>query len=152
VLSLLIVLLVCFGVGVVVQTQIGRRVRRRAERRIFERLPGYALFRSLTHRLAGDAGESEWQPALVEIFENLAPAFIIEELDDGRYTVFVPLIATPLAGAVYIFSRSRVHLIDIPFTQAIQSISRWGAWSRDMVGHMRDPPATKSSLTAAQNV
>ena len=79
---------------------------------------------------------SEWRPALVEIEEALVPAFIIEELEDGRFTVFVPSIPTPLAGAVYIISRERVHLLDVPFTKAIASISRWGSGSKDLVAAM----------------
>ena len=55
------------------------------------------------------------------------PGFIIEELKDGRVTVLVPSVPTPLAGAVYIIERARVHELDIPFTDAIKSISRWGA-------------------------
>jgi hypothetical protein len=37
--------------------------------------------------------------ALAEIEDALAPAFVIEELPDGRFTIFVPSIPTPLAGA-----------------------------------------------------
>ena len=40
-----------------------------------------------------------WKPALVEIEEALVPAFIIEELEDQRVTVFVPSVPTPFAGA-----------------------------------------------------
>jgi hypothetical protein len=29
-----------------------------------------------------------------------------------------------------------VHALDVPFTQAIQSISRWGAGSKDLVAAM----------------
>src|SRR5262249_26234594 len=118
-LSLVLVLVVCFFIGVGVRTRVGGAVRDWVERSLFERLPGYALFRSLTQRLAGEGRESEWRPALVEIEEALVPAFIIEELEDGRFTVFVPSIPTPLAGAVYIISRERVHLLDVPFTKAI---------------------------------
>ena len=103
----------------------------------FGRLPGYSLLRSLTQRLAGDSDESAWTPALVEIEDALVPAFIVEELDDGRLTVFVPSVPTPLAGAVYILPPERVHILDIPFTQAIRSISRWGSGSRDLVAAMR---------------
>jgi hypothetical protein len=53
------------------------------------------------------------------IEDALTPAFIIEEHDDGRFTVFVPSIPRPLAGAVYILARERVHLLDVSFTQAI---------------------------------
>ena len=134
--SLLLVLAICFGVGMAVRTQAGRALRERMEV-YFERLPGYDLLRSLTRRLAGDTDQEAWKPALVEIEDALVPAFIIEEHDDGRYTVFVPSVPTPFAGAVYVIDRARVHVLDIPFTKAIQSISRWGAGSKDLVAAMR---------------
>ena len=136
-MSLVLVLALCFLVGVAVRTRAGRAARERMERVFFERLPGYGLLRSLTQRLAGDGEENTWQPALAEIEDALVPAFIIEELDNGRFTVFVPSVPTPLAGAVYILSRERVHILDIPFTQAIRSVSRWGSGSKDLVAAMR---------------
>jgi uncharacterized membrane protein len=136
-LSLVLVLALCFLVGVAVRTPSGRAIRERMEMVFFERLPGYGLLRSLTQRLAGDSEEHTWQPALVEIEDALVPAFIIEELDDGRLTVFVPSVPTPLAGAVYVLRPERVHILDIPFTQAIRSVSRWGSGSKDLVAAMR---------------
>ena len=135
-LSLVLVLALCFLVGVAVRTPSGRAVRERMEMVFFERLPGYGLLRSLTQRLAGDSEEDAWRPVLAELEDALVPGFIIEELDDGRYTVFVPSVPTPLAGAVYVLRPERVHILDIPFTQAIRSISRWGSGSKDMVAAM----------------
>jgi len=135
--SLVLVLTICFLVGVAVRTRSGRAVRERMEVAFFGKLPGYGLIRSLTQRLAGDSDENAWMPALVEIEEALVPAFIIEALDDGRFTVFVPSVPTPLAGAVYVLRPERVHILDIPFTQAISSISRWGSGSKDLVAAMR---------------
>ncbi|HSE26623.1 MAG TPA: hypothetical protein VLA95_00230 [Gemmatimonadales bacterium] len=65
------------------------------------------------------------------------PAFIIEEHADGRYTVFVPSVPTPFAGAVYVLDRARVHPLDVPFTQAIRAVSRWGSGCRELVAGMR---------------
>ena len=135
--SLLLVLVVCFIVGAAVRTRAGQIVRERVEKAFFERLPGYGLLRSLTQRLANDGDETAWKPALVELEDALVPAFIIEELVDGRLTVFVPSVPTPLAGAVYILTPERVHPLDIPFTQAIRSVSRWGSGSKDLVAAMR---------------
>lgn len=90
---------------------------------MFQRVPGYQLFRSLTQRLAGQEGDTAWKPALAEIEEALVPAFIIEELEDGRFTVFVPSVPTPLAGSIYILASGRVHPLNIPFTQAIKTDS-----------------------------
>ena len=134
--SLAVVLIACFAAGAAVRTRTGRAVREQMEKTFFGRLPGYALFRGLTQRLAGESDESMWKPVLAEIEDALVPAFIIEEFDDGRYTVFVPSVPTPFAGAVYILTRERVHPVDIPFTDAMKSISRWGSGSKNMVAAM----------------
>jgi len=86
--------------------------------------------------LAGSSAEKVWKPAFVEIEEALVPAFIIEEFEDGRYTVFVPSIPTPFAGAVYVLDRNRVHPLDVPFTDALRTISKWGSGSKEMVAAM----------------
>ncbi len=135
-LSLLLVLMICFLIGVGIKTRTGRAVRERIERTFFERIPGYALIRSLTQRVAGEGSETVWKPALAEIEDALVPAFIIEEFEDGRYTVFVPSIPTPFAGAVYVLDRKRVHPLDVPFTEALKAVSRWGSGAKDLVAAM----------------
>jgi len=137
-LSLLLVLLVCFIIGAAVRTTAGRAARERFEKSVFERIPGYALFRSLTQQLAGTSQENVWKPALAEIEDALVPAFIIEVFDDGRHTVFVPAAPTPLSGSVYILTSERVHPIDVPFTSVIKSLSRWGSGSKELVAAMKD--------------
>jgi uncharacterized membrane protein len=145
-LSLLLVLGICFLIGAAVQTRAGRKVREQFERAFFERIPGYALVRSLTQQMAGQNRENVWKPALAEIEDALVPAFIIEEFPDGRYTVFVPSIPTPLAGAVYILDRKRVHPLDVPFTQALKTVSRWGSGAKDLVAAMERPETGSAGL------
>ena len=135
-LSLLLVIVICVLVGAVVRTRTGRVARERLERTFFGRIPGYTLFRGLTHQAVGEGREDTWKPALAEIEEALVPAFIIETLDDGRYTVFVPSIPTPFAGAVYVLEAKRVHPVEVPFTKALQVISRWGSGAKDLVAAM----------------
>lgn len=137
ILALLLVLVVCFVVGLAVRTQAGRSIRARMEVSVFGKIPGYTMIRGLTQRIAGDTSENVWKTALVEIEDALVPAFIIEEYDDGRFTVFVPSVPTPFAGAVYILNAARVHPIDVPFAQALQSISKWGSGSKALVAAMK---------------
>jgi uncharacterized membrane protein len=82
-----------------------------------------------------------WKPALAEIEDALVPAFIIEEFEDGRYTIFVPSSPSPFTGAVYILGRERVHLLDASLAQTVQVVSRWGSGSRDLVAAMK--PSTR---------
>ena len=146
VLSFLLVLILCFLVGIVVRTSMGQAARNRIESSVLQKIPGYTLFRSMTRQLAGDSGETAWKAALVEIEDALVPAFIIEELDDGSFTVFVPSVPTPMAGAVYILAAHRVHLLDVPFTQILKTVSRWGSGSKDLVAAMerRGTPSVRT--------
>src|SRR6476469_5972942 len=81
--ALLLVLGVCFLVGVAVRTRAGRVIREQMEVAFFGRLPGYGLIKGLAQRLAGDSEGTEWPPAVVEIEDALVPGFIIEMLDGG---------------------------------------------------------------------
>lgn len=142
-IALLMILFFCFLIGLGIKTTKGRATWERMETSLFERLPGYALFRSLTQQLSGKTQDNTWKPALAEIEDALCPAFIIEELENGSFTVFVPSIPTPLAGAVYILTSDRVHPLDVPFTQAIRTISQWGSGSKDLFAAMQKKGADK---------
>ena len=132
VIAILIVLAVCIVAGIVVRTGPGLRAKNALERSLLDRIPGYALLRGLAERLSGDEREGAFRPAMVELEEALALGFIIEELDDGRYTVLVPSVPTPAAGSLFIMARERVHLLDVPFTQAVKVISQWGAGAGEL--------------------
>ena len=136
-LSLIVVLVICFLIGLAVRTRQGQKVHELTEKTLFERIPGYAVIRSLTNRMAGDEHDGVWRPALAEIEEALVPSFIIEELEDGRYTVFVPSIPTPFAGAVYILEAKRVHPVDVPLTQQLRVVARWGSGAKSLIAAMR---------------
>lgn len=124
-LSLMLILLSCFLIGVAVRTRAGRAVRESVER-TFREDSGLRAHPQPYPARCWEEHRERLKPALAEIEEAYVPAFIIEELEDGRYTVFIPSIPTPLAGAVYILERKRVHPLDVPFTDAIKIVSRWG--------------------------
>jgi uncharacterized membrane protein len=137
-LSFVFVLAICFLIGLAVRTRQGRKVHALAEKTVFERIPGYAVIRSLTHSLAGDEHERVWRPAFVEIEKGLVPAFIIEEFEDGRYTVFVPSVPTPFAGEVYVLDAERVHPLDVPLTERLRVVARWGSGSKGLITAMEN--------------
>lgn len=138
VISLLLMAMLCILVGLLLGTRLGQAMRTWIETSLFQKLPGYEVVRGLTRQLAGQGKESEWQPALAEIENALVPAFIVEEIDDGRLTVFVPSCPTLFAGAIYILDPERVHPLNIPFTQAVKAVTRWGSGSRALVKAMQD--------------
>ena len=148
-LSLLLVLVVCLLVGLAIRTAPGRAIRNQLEKSFFVRIPGYAVIRNLTQQIAGQSRGNAWKPALFQSDEGLAPAFIIETFDDGRYTIFVPSIPTPFAGAVYVIEAARVFPLDVPFTQALNTVSRWGSGAKNLVAAMEKANPPQSPALAA---
>ncbi len=143
IVAIAILLGVCFVAGLLVRTTPGIRAKNAFERHFLERIPGYTLLRDLTARLAGRQKDETWAPCMVEIEEALVPAFVVEELADGYYTVFVPSVPTPAAGAVYVLPPQRVHLIDASFT--------WQpAEKRDQGMQRKAEAGKKAELTRSQ--
>ena len=149
VLAAVLLVAACFLVGLIVRTGPGLRAKNACERALLERLPGYTFLRGLAKRLAGQSEEQTLQPALVELEDALVPALIVEELEDGSFTVLVPSAPTPMAGSVYILPRERVHPVDIPFTQAIAVFSKWGTGAGEFVRAMRQPTAVPDGTGSA---
>jgi uncharacterized membrane protein len=137
ILAIVLVVLVCFVLGLIARTAIGRRAIEAFERHVLERLPGFALLRSVVRRVSGAGDEAQFQPVLVEIEEALTPGFIVEEIGDDRFVVLVPSVPTPAAGSLYILPRERVHWVDVPITEAIAVITRWGAGTSKLLKAMR---------------
>jgi uncharacterized membrane protein len=135
--AMLLLLVICFVVGLLVRTRPGKQVGEWLSGHILDRIPGFSLVRGMTRQLAGKKDEESFQPALVEIEEALVPAFIIEKHADGQFTIFVSSSPTPMAGAIYILPPERVHLVDVPLRKAMVCVTKWGAGAAEMRAAMR---------------
>src|SRR5262245_48103624 len=119
VIAVLALLALCFAAGLLIRTTVGRWIRSVVERRLLEWIPGFKTLRSLGDQIAESGEGKGFSPALVEIEDALAPAFLVERHPDGRCTVFVPSAPTPMAGAIYILRGERVHLINVPLINLV---------------------------------
>jgi uncharacterized membrane protein len=138
IIAIALVVVVCFMLGLIARTELGRRAIAAFEQRVLERMPGFAMVRSVVRRVSGSSDDAQFQPVLVETDEEtLTPGFIVEELDDDRLVVLVPSVPTPAAGSLYILPRQRVNWVDVPVTEAIGVITRWGSGTSKLLKAMR---------------
>jgi uncharacterized membrane protein len=149
ILAILALAAVCLIAGLIVRTGLGLRAKNAVEAMLLEKLPGYTLLRGLAGRVTGQADEPGFAPALAEIEEALVPALIVEKLEDGSYTVLVPSVPTPMAGAIYILPPERVHPVAVPFTVALKVFSKWGAGAGDFVRAMQAPKPSHPASSPA---
>ena len=102
----------------------------------------------MIRQLAGVKDEQSFEPALVELEEALAPAFIIERHSDGPFTVFVSSSPTPMAGAIDILQPERVYPVDMPLRKAMVCVTKWGSGAAEM----RDAIRPEESSTDPQQM
>jgi len=132
-ISLGILLLLCFVAGIFVQSRLASSVGDALERNVIVWIPGYRLVRSVLQRMRGEDQDHNWAVALIDFDDTCVPGFVVEELPDGHYPVFVPSVPTPAAGAVYIMEARRVHFVDVPFTAGLRCIAQWGVGTSTLV-------------------
>lgn len=149
-LSVLLLLLLCFVIGLALQTGLGRWMQQKLESNLLTRIPGYTQIRDLALQIAGDAQQKAWKPALVQFDDGLVQAFLVEECTEELVAIFVPAIPSLLTGDVFIMDRKRVHLLDVPFSTALKSISHWGAGSKELVAAYSRISQDRSGETASK--
>ena len=132
-LAMLLILGFCFLAGLLVQLRLGQLVQTWLEGKVLQRLPGYTMIKNLTHQVIGREG-TEFAPALVDLYGSEARVIglIIEELEDGRLTIFVPISPTSTLGQVYILPVAKVERLDARFLNVVNTLSQWGMESKKL--------------------
>jgi len=126
--AILLILAACFVTGLAMRTQIGIRFGELVERFGLNRLPGYTLLKSLTQSFSGV--QEGFAVAVATIHDSDVLGFIVEEHDNGDFTVFVPTAPTPTIGTVYCLKPEKVRKLDGPMSEAVNCIMQWGIGSK----------------------
>ena len=124
-------ILLCFVVGMVLRTRIGKWVYSLLETKLLKKAPGYSIIKETVAQFIGKKKSPFSATALVQIFGNdtMVSAFITDEHRDGSFTVFVPTGPNPTSGNIYHLPPRLVKKIDAPADEMMRSIISCGAGS-----------------------
>jgi uncharacterized membrane protein len=133
------ILLVCFVVGLIVKTQVGRYIHEKLETRVLTVAPGYNLVRETVAQFLGRRKSPFSSVAVVNLFgsKTMATAFVTDEHSDGSFTVFVPTGPNPTSGQIYHLQAEHVHQLDLPVDDTMRSIISCGAGSGNLISALR---------------
>lgn len=128
-----VILGICFFTGLIVRTRLGNAARRWFNEKVAGRIPMYKALTSLTERFAGIEGK-EFTPVEVEIHGHdvRSIGFMIEELPDGRATVFIPTAPMATVGNLYVVPKDKLRRLDASVNQTIAAVTQWGVESRTL--------------------
>ena len=121
-------------VGILKDTVPARRLGAWIEREFFNRFPPYRVVRNITRQLAGEELKS-MKPALLDLGPGVSTvAFIVEELEGDRLTVYQPLTSLPTMGMLQIVDSDKIQPLDTAFMDAVGWYFNWGADTKAVLG------------------
>jgi len=134
VLALLVLVVICYGVGAVVRTRIGAWSFGRLEIKLLKHVPGYKIISKIIKGFAGN--EMAYPPVLAQLSVSGVGVFamVIEENDNNTVTVFVPNTPTFTLGNLHILDRERVTYLDATTLDMVNCITEWGTGSKNLLG------------------
>lgn len=140
VIVLLLLLGLCFSVGLLVKTGLGAWLHRWVDKGLARFAPGYSTIRDVVAQFVGGSEENSWmrgQVALVQLYADspLLVTGIVTAQHPFGYTVFVPTAPVPTSGMVYHVPVTSVTLLpEISVEQAIKTVIGCGAGSQSLLG------------------
>ncbi len=142
VLSVIVIAVGCFVIGLIVRTKVGTFAHQSLERHFLRRIPGYSLIREAARPFFNTDKRSQLftRPALIRPYENETQmtAFITDEHDEsGMYTAFVPTSPNPTNGLVFHITADRVQFVDASFEETMRSVVAGGAGTRILMDKKR---------------
>ena len=136
-----LLVLVCFLVGMVVRTRLGRWMYALIESRLLRRTPGYSMIKETVSQFLDKDKQSPFSSvALARIFESdtLVSVFVTDRHADGSYTVFMPTGPNPTSGNIYHLGAENVFPVDVSVEDAMRSIISCGAGSATLISKLTE--------------
>jgi uncharacterized membrane protein len=132
-IGILIIILICFAAGLLARTAAAEKVVQKLEDSILSFVPGYSFMKSMNENILGLESKDDLKVILVPTDAGLQFAFLIEQVSDEKFTVFIPDAPNPWSGSVVFVDKKDITEIDITQKQALACIRKLGYGSEELL-------------------
>jgi uncharacterized membrane protein len=152
-LTLVILLLLCFAAGLLAQWSWGKRLTEAFEKNVVWLFPRYAILKDqMADSIGGDHTRPQMRPVLVRFDDYMQIAFETErDTDSGRVAVYLPGSPDPWRGRVVLVDAERVESLHQEFGRAVAVCEQLGRGSAALANDApaSDAPASDALATDA---
>lgn len=124
--ALALLLLLCFGAGLLARAAVGRAFAERFEARLQTLYPRYSVIKAMSQGLHGALGQRVLQPVMARFDDHELIAFDIEHLDDGRVVLYLPGAPDAWSGSVLLVAAERVQPLPIDAAELAKTLQGLG--------------------------
>jgi len=127
VLAIVVVLLLCFGAGLLARRSLGKRISETFEKYLLLFFPRYAILKDqMAGSIGGDATKPRMKPVLAKFDDLWRIGFEIERHKAGLVTVYLPGSPDPWSGHSVLLRADCVEALEIEFGDAVAICEQLG--------------------------
>ncbi|WP_144299489.1 DUF502 domain-containing protein [Elioraea rosea] len=125
--SILALFILCFVAGLLARGRLANRLADTLEERILSRFPAYGLIKSTAEGFVGLEKEGSFVPALLRYDDAFQIGFVVERLEGGFATVYLPGAPSATSGSVAVMEEGRIVLLGLTVPDTLALLRRLGA-------------------------
>ncbi|MCP2026769.1 putative membrane protein [Flavobacterium sp. HSC-32F16] len=129
----LILILICFTAGLLARTAGAKKMIHKLENGILSFVPGYSFMKSMNESIMGFESNQDLKVILVPTDAGWQFAFLIEQIDENNFTVFVPDAPNPWSGSVCFVEKKDIREVGITQKEALASIRKLGYGTKELL-------------------
>jgi len=124
--ALALLLLLCFGAGLLARAAVGQTFSARFEDKLQTLYPRYSVIKAMSQGLHGALGRKVLKPVLASFDDHQLIGFDMERLDDGRVVLYVPGAPDARSGSMLLVAPERVQPLDLDAADLAKALQRLG--------------------------
>jgi uncharacterized membrane protein len=125
ILAGLVVLLLCFLVGLIARQALAGKFVEKLESKILMKVPGYSMVKGMTSGF-GKNKSKYFRPVAISQGSAERIGFEVEKLSDDRSTIYIPSTPSPWSGITMVLPADEVTYLDVPVTKLIEVTENYG--------------------------
>lgn len=141
--ALALVLLLCFGAGLLARAAVGRAFSERFETRLQTLYPRYSVIKAMSQGLHGALGQRVLKPVLASFDDHQLIAFDMERLDDGRAVLYLPGAPDAWSGSVVLVAAERLQPLDIDAAELAKALQGLGLGTAALLRAAAEPATAR---------
>jgi uncharacterized membrane protein len=141
--ALALVLILCFGAGLLARAAVGRAFSERFENQLQTLYPRYTVIKAMSQGLHGALGQHVLKPVLASFDDHQMIAFEMERLNDGRAVLYLPGAPDTWSGSVVLMAAERVLPLDIDVTELAKAQQALGSGTAALLRNTAGRPTSR---------
>ncbi|QSW90930.1 DUF502 domain-containing protein [Flavobacterium endoglycinae] len=131
--GILLIIIFCFIAGVLAKTTLAQKLILKIENSILSFIPGYSFMKGINENIMGIESNKDLKVILVPTDAGWQFAFLIEQIDENNFTVFVPDAPNPWSGSVVFVEKKDIREVGISQKEALACIRKLGYGSKELL-------------------